>query len=253
MSSARIHLMEARSELLKVFRMPAYVIPTLAFPIVFYLFFGVTYGGTVVAKQTTMAQYLIATYGAFGVIGAALFGFGVGVATERGQGWLQLKRATPMPLSAFFGAKLATAVLFSAVIALLLFAAGSTLGGVRFEALVWMRLFLTLLLGAFPFCAFGLAIGYFAGPNSAPGVVNLLYLPMAFISGLWIPLPALPKVFRAIAPALPSYHFGQLALLQIGAAKGSALTHVTALAGFTVLFLVLATIGYRRDEGKLYG
>jgi ABC-2 type transport system permease protein len=116
-----------------------------------------------------------------------------------------------------------------------------------------MRLFLTLLLGAFPFCAFGLAIGYFAGPNSAPAVVNLLYLPMGFISGLWIPLPALPKFFQVLAPALPSYHFGQLALGQIGAAAGSPSMHAAALVAFTVVFLIVATIGYRRDEGKLYG
>jgi ABC-2 type transport system permease protein len=187
------------------------------------------------------------------VIGAALFGFGIGVATERGQGWLQLKRATPMPLSAWFGAKLAMAVLFSAIIAVLLFTMGSTLGGVRFEANVWIRLFATLIFGALPFCAMGLAIGYFAGPNSAPAIVNLLYLPMGFISGLWIPITILPKFFQMIAPALPSYHFGQLALMQIGAANGSGATHFFALIGFTVLFLMLAVIAYRRDEGKLYG
>jgi ABC-2 type transport system permease protein len=253
MSTLRIHYLETRSEFLKMFRMPAYVIPTLTFPVVFYLFFGVTFGSAKAAKNATMAEYLIATYGAFGVIGASLFGFGVAVAIERGQGWLQLKRATPMPLSAWFGAKLAMAVLFSAIIAILLFTMGATVGGVRFEALEWLRLFATLILGALPFCAMGLAIGYFAGPNSAPAIVNLLYLPMAFVSGLWIPLAALPKFFRAVAPALPPYHFGQLALLQIGVGDGSAMTHVAALIGFTILFLILATIGYRRDEGKLYG
>jgi len=253
-SLTRIYRMELKSEFLKMFRMPAYVIPTLAFPLVFYLFFGIAFGGSKkVGESTTMAAYLIATYGAFGVIGASLFGFGVGVAIERGQGWLQVKRASPMPVAAWFAAKIGMALLFSAIIVLALFALGNTLGGVDFAWSVWPRLFAILVLGALPFCAMGLMLGYFAGPNSAPAIVNLIYLPMAFASGLWIPVQMLPKFMQAIAPALPPYHFAQLALQQIGAAKGPALPHVLALVAFTIAFLGLATIGYRRDEGKLYG
>ena len=105
-SPARAYALEAKYEFLKVLRMPGYAIPSIAFPAMFYLLFGVMFGrGTV--GGLTMATYLIATYGAFGVIGAALFGFGVGVAIERGQGWMMLKRASPMPPMAFFAAKLA--------------------------------------------------------------------------------------------------------------------------------------------------
>ena len=57
-----------------------------------------------------------------------------------------------------------------------------------------------------------------------------------------------------LAPYLPAYHFGQLALAAIGAhGVGTVSHHLVALAGFTVLFLVAATITYRRDEGKSYG
>src|SRR6185503_7240338 len=83
------------------------------------IFFGVAFGGRSVGP-VKMAEYLIATYGTFGVIGASLFGFGVSVAVERGQGWLEVKRTTPMPISAYFVAKLAMAMIFSAIIVLLL-------------------------------------------------------------------------------------------------------------------------------------
>jgi ABC-2 type transport system permease protein len=249
----RIHWMEFKTELLKMMRLPMYAIPTIAFPIIFYLLFGVGLSRKTPPGAMSVSAYLLATYGAFGVIGASLFGFGVGIAVERGQGWLQVKRATPMPLSAWFTAKLGMAVVFSAVIVLGLFLAGATMGNVRFPAEVWLSMFLVLIAGALPFCAFGLAIGYFAGPNSAPAIVNLIYLPIAFASGLWVPIHMLPKAIQKIAPALPPYHFGQLALLQIGAGEGSIGGHVLALALFTLLFLALATIGYRRDEGKMYG
>jgi ABC-2 type transport system permease protein len=252
-SLLRIHWLELKSEFLKMFRLPAYVVPTLAFPLIFYLFFGVAFGTKSSVGATTMATYLVATYGAFGVIGASLFGFGVSVAVERGQGWLQVKRATPMPLSAWFAAKIGMALLFSAIIVSGLFALGTIFGGVHLAPAVWPRLFATLVAGALPFCALGLMVGYFAGPNSAPAVVNVIYLPLSFCSGLWVPFDYLPKFLQKLAPVLPPYHFAQLALNAIGAGRGSSAGHAGALALFTLLFLILATIGYRRDEGKVYG
>jgi ABC-2 type transport system permease protein len=251
-SLLRIHLQEARYELIKLLRLPGHIIPTLSFPLIFYIFFGVLFGRGK-GGSVNMATYLIASYGAFGVIGASLFGFGVHVATERGQGWLQVKRSTPMPISAYFFAKLAMALLFSATIAISLFILGTTLGGVHLPFAVWPRLFGVLVAGAFPFCALGLAIGYFAGPNSAPPIVNIIYLPMAFLSGLWVPVEMLPRVVQNIAAFLPPYHLAQLALSTFGAGKGSPTVHVIALASYTLLFITLAAIGYDRDEGKTYG
>ena len=252
-SLLRVYLLELKCEFLKMFRMPAYVIPTLAFPLMFYLFFGIAFGSKSAVSATKIASYLIATYGAFGVIGASLFGFGVSVAVERGQGWLLVKRATPMPLSAWFGAKIGMALLFSSIIVACLSFLGIFLGGVHFAPAVWPLLFVALVGGALPFCALGLMIGYFAGPNSAPAIVNMVYLPMSFLSGLWIPIEFMPKFLQTIAPMLPPFHLAQLALIVIGAAKGSAIVHILALLAFTVLFLVLATVAYRRDEGKVYG
>ena len=56
----------------------------------------------------------------------------------------------------------------------------------------------------------GLAFGYLVGPNSAPAVLNLVWLPMAFASGLWIPISQLPQFVQPVAAFLPPYHFAQL-------------------------------------------
>lgn len=253
-SPLRSYVLEAKYEFLKQWRMPAYSLPAITFPVMFYLLFGVMFGGGRPAGATTIATYLVATYGAFGVIGSALFGFGVGVAVERGQGWMTLKRATPMPPFAYFGAKLAMAMLFSTIIVALLAVVGVLLGGVRLPIESWARLFVTLVFGAVPFCALGLALGYVAGPNSAPAIVNVLYLPLSFASGLWIPIEALPSAMRTAAHALPPYHLGQLALAAAGSGRGApAWTHVLTLIGFTAIGLGLAWIAYRRDEDVTWG
>jgi ABC-2 type transport system permease protein len=99
----------------------------------------------------------------------------------------------------------------------------------------------------------GLAIGYFAGPTSAPAIVNLTYLPLSFASGLWIPIDMLPSFLQRVAPFLPPYHLGRLALGVVGAGAGSAFEHWEALAGFSFICLGIARIGFQRDEGKTYG
>jgi ABC-2 type transport system permease protein len=251
----RIYALEAKYELLKQLRLPAYVVPTLAFPLFFYLLFGIALGGRSGSGMPVgISTYLLATYGAFGVMAATLFGFGVQVALERGQGWMLFKRATPMPPLAYFAAKTLMCLLFGAIIVAALFTLGVTAGGVRLSAGTALALAGTLILGALPFCAFGLALGYFAGPNAAPAVVNAIYLPASFCSGLWIPIRFLPGWLQSIARFLPPYHYGQLALRTIGAGSGEPVARSLAvLALFTALSLAAAWIGFRRDEGRTYG
>jgi ABC-2 type transport system permease protein len=198
-----------------------------------------------------MATYMLGTYGVFGITGAALMGVGAGVAVERGLGWMQVKRASPMPTAADLLAKIIAAVLIGLTIVSLLFTTGYLFGGVELPLANAAALFATLALGTIPFCALGLAIGYFASAQSVHAVVNLFYLPMAFCSGLWIPLPMLPDFLQTIAPIFPAYHLAQAALLILKQpAVGSITGHVAALAAFTIVFGGLAWTGHSRDESR---
>lgn len=248
-----IYTKEARYEFLKLLRLPVYSISTILFPVMFYVLFGLLLNRGHEANGISIAAYLMATYGAFGVMGASLFGFGAGLASERGLGWFEVKRASPMPPMAYFAAKTIVCMAFSLIIVLILLALGFALGNVHLTAGQAIRLVATLVLGASAFCAMGLAIGYFAGPTSAPAIVNLLYLPLSFASGLWIPIDMLPRFVQRIAPLLPPYHLGQLALSAVGVGHGTHFYHWEALAGFGLICLGIARIGFQRDEGKMYG
>jgi ABC-2 type transport system permease protein len=238
----------------KLRRLPAYAIPTIAFPVMFYLFFGIAMSGSRMTGGRSIAGYLLATYAAFGVIGAGLFASGVGVAMERAQGWLLLKRASPMSAGTYLFGKIAASMVFAAVIVVLLSLCAAAFGGVRLATGRWALLLLTLVLGTVPFCAIGLALGYMAGPNSAPAIVNVVHLPSALAAGLWIPVHMLPSGMRAIAPWLPQYHLGQLALTITGSAIDPDTTrHVLALALWTAMGFAAAAWAYRRDEGAMYG
>ena len=163
---------ETGIELLKNVRIPIFAVSTIAFPVMFYLIFGATFGRQG-AGPINVATYMLATYGAFGVIGASLFSFGVGLAVERAQGWMRLKRASPMPASVTVLATLANALVFAAVVVLALMLAGVTVGDARLSLGAAAALLGVLLLGALAFCVLGQAFGSALGPNSARVVLSL--------------------------------------------------------------------------------
>lgn len=232
----RARLLEAKYEFLGLLRTPIFALPTLLFPAMFYLLFGVAMN-----RGGGAGQYLLATYGVFGVMGAALFGFGVTVAMDREQGFLMLKRALPMPPGSYVAAKMAMAVMFGVFVALLLALLGAWAGGVSLRSPQWALLLLVHVAGALPFSAIGLYLGTLASGSAAPAVVNLVYLPLSLLSGLWLPLEMLPGVFGTLAPLWPPYHAGQLALKVVGMDAGQPVwLHVGMLALVTAGFFLLA-------------
>lgn len=231
---------EIRCEFLSLLRMLSFSLPTLLFPPMFYVLFAVLmpFGRE---SSWQAAHYLLASYTVFGVMAPGLFGFGITVAIERQRGWLTLKRVAPMPAGAYLTAKLVMAMAFGAIIFLIMAVIAMLAADVRLPLTAWLALLAVATFGVLPFCAIGLFIGTVASGQGAPAVVNMIYLPMAFLSGLWFPLMILPAFIQQAAPIWPAYHLGQIALTAIGQpSRGSLLIHVVVLAVFTLVFFVLA-------------
>ena len=244
-SLLRIQALESWYELLRVLRTPAFAIPSLAFPVVFYALFALVLPGQWSGFEKS--TYLLATYGVFGVIGPALFGFGVGLAIEREKGWLELKRVSPMPTFVYFIAKISMSLVFAFAVVCLLTVVAVGFGDVRMAPLVWLQLVATLLLGTLPFCALGLWIGTLVKGQAAVAVVNLVYLPMAVLSGLWMPLFAFPVLLQKLAIVWPSWHLAQMALGVVGQVQGVQYGHhALVLLATTVVFLSLAAMRLRK-------
>jgi len=238
------YLEEARSECLRYMRAPGFMLPIMLFPAMFYLLFGVLMANS---EGADAARYLLASYGVFGVMSPGLFGFGVSLALERDGALLTFKRALPMPPGAYLLGKMLMAMAAAAVVILLLLTMAVLLGHVKLSLLQAGALLLTGALGVLPFCALGMFVGTLIKGQGAPGMLQLIYLPMSFMSGLWFPLPMLPKFLQQIAPIWPSYHLDMLALAAVGMRQGALLPHVLVLTGFAAGFLLLATRRLRRN------
>jgi ABC-2 type transport system permease protein len=172
-----------------------------------------------------------------GVMGPPMFGFGAFVATEREQGLVKLKRALPAPPASYLLAKTAMAVLFSVLIIITTTFAAITLGRLRLSLGHILSIGIVSIGGALPFCAMGLLIGTLASGKSAPAFVNLLYLPMIYLSGLFFPLPPSIHWIQFLSPAYYLYH---LAMGVGGVARPGAGIDIAVLTGVTILFGILA-------------
>jgi len=227
-------------------REPSFVLPTLSFPILFYVFFGILFSD--LGGGENSATYLMVSYGVFGIMAPALFGFGATVAAERDKGWLALKQISPMPASQYILAKLFNALLFSLIVILILFSIGAVFGNVVLATSQWLLLAGVMLLGSLPFCALGLAVGFWVKGNSATAILNLIFLPSAFLSGLAIPVFMFPAWLQQFALLLPPFHLSQLGLKIVDMDLGHAVgLHITALIAATALFSILAITGYKRS------
>jgi ABC-2 type transport system permease protein len=241
MTSRRLfgaYVTEARTECLRYLRAPSFLLPVMLFPTMFYLLFGIVMNH---AADVATARYLLASYSVFGVMSPGLFGFGVSLAMERENGLLTLKRALPMPPGAYLLGKMLMAMLAAGIVVVLLLALAVGLAHVPMSVGQALSLLVVGMLGVLPFCAMGMLVGTLVKGQGAPGVINIIYLPMSFLSGLWVPLSMLPSVLQRLAPIWPSTHLQQLALAALGMGHSAVWAHVVILLAYTVGFFLLAT------------
>lgn len=248
-------VVHVRMNVLEALRQPVYWIFSVSFPFVFFLFFGISNGrrayeesGGAVGGEFILVQFLL-----FGVLSVVLFQFGVGVAEERRQPWERTLRTLSAHEVVRFGGRVGTALFFSlvAMLPVSLLAVATT--EVQLAAGGWALLVLTTLAGAIPFAMAGFALGYATAPKAALPIANIGYLLLSFMGGLFIPLQLMPGFVEEIGAYLPTRHYHQfVGGLVTGYPEGNWQLAGLYLAGWTVLFGLLAAWAYRRDEGVRY-
>jgi ABC-2 type transport system permease protein len=247
---------QARAEFLKLFRVPAFSTTSIVLPSMFYAFIGLGQAGQPLftGSHVTFGEYFLASMALYGVANVMVLGFGISIANERGQKQDLLMQSTPLPAVVYFVAKAAAALLIALLALVVLSLLAAFAGGVDLDASQWLNLFWRSMACSIPFVGLGFALGYIAGPNSAPAITNLVYLPTAFASGLFFPLSLLPHFLQNLAPYLPLYRGAQLVWDAVGAPTqgGSIASDWIYMGAYTVAFFALALWAYRRDQGRKF-
>lgn len=248
----RVLLAESYAEFLKCLRTPAFASAILGFPVIVYLFCGlvIDWGETIERSH----QFWIIATSSIGAIGTGMFGFGVYVANERGQGWLLLKRVSPMPISVYFLAKALMAVAFSILISCIILVIGHAFVSLQLSLIQSALLVVVVSLSTIPYCMIGLLCGFMAGPNTAHAVVNVLYLPLLLLGGIIIPFDILPKFIQSIAFFAPVFHSSQLAFKLIDTSlEYPIVLHLLVLSAYSVVCVSMAGFFYSREKARTLG
>ena len=233
-----------RAQTLELFRYPAFSVPTLLFPTLLFVLFGIP-------QANGDAGAVAAGFAAVAVLGVAFFQFGVGIAAERASPWEAFLRTLPVSAAVRFAARVLAALVFAAASAtlLLLVAVGTTAFSLAPGR--WLALAAALVVGAIPFALFGIALGYWARPKAALPLANLLFLPLSFLGGLWSGPGRLPGDLEEISRVLPTRQWGEIGWVAVGTGT-LQLAPLLALTGYALVFGGAALWGYRRDEGERY-
>jgi ABC-2 type transport system permease protein len=231
---------EVKFECLRMLRSPAFAIPFLLLPVPIYLFFGVILAAPAIAKNPGVGDYLFSGFSTFAIMGPALFGVGCTLALERDAGFLRLKRALPAPDGAYLVAKIAVGVLFAALAMSSMVVAAIAAGKITLSAGQVAIISIVMIVGSIPFAALGLFIGAYTSGTTAPAYTNVIFLPMLWLSGIFIPLPKFLEQWVVIWPA---FHVNQVALGFAGVSQFSFVApaiSAAVLVGITVCFGGLA-------------
>jgi ABC-2 type transport system permease protein len=179
-------------------------------PLLFLLLASVFGDGTEDGRP--VASYLVAGLIGYAVANTALGGLAITLVLRRESGILKRLRSTPLPA----GLYLCAVLLSSLLIVVLQCATVVALGVLLFDA-EWASetasFVLVLMLGAASFAGLGLAAAaLIRSAEAVAAVVNVIVLPMSFLSGSFGSTEDLPTALQVVADVLPLKYLIELVL-----------------------------------------
>jgi ABC-2 type transport system permease protein len=179
-------------------------------PLLFVLLASVFGDGT--EDGRSISSYLVAGLLGYAVANTALGGLAITLVLRRELGILKRLRSTPLPGGLYLGTVLLSNLVIVALQSLTVIALGVLLFDADLPELP-LSFFAALMIGAVSFAGLGLAAAALIRSAEAVGaVVNVIVLPMSFLSGAFGTTDNLPRVLELVADVLPLKYLIDLVL-----------------------------------------
>ena len=228
-------------------RNPAAAFFTIAFPLIFLVILNVIFGGGEIdtgERTISGATFYVPAIAALTVVNSCYTSVAMSWVFNRDQGVLKRIRGAPLPAWAFLFGRIAYTVILMIVLTVIVVAFGRIFYDVDIPGTTLPAVLVTLAVGAFAFCALGLAVASLV-PNAdaAPAVVNASILPLLFISDVFIPPDAgTPAWVEHVSSIFPVRHLSEA--LQTGfnpfeTGAGFEPVHLGVIAAWGVAGLIV--------------
>ena len=241
----RLFLHQLRSEQLVFWRSREAAVFVFLFPLMLFALLTAVYNGTIYGRPASWA--LLAGMLGYGAANTAFAGLALMLIARRELGILKRIRATPLPTPSYLSAVLVSIMIVFALQAVSLFVLGKLLKSTPWPTHL-LSVVLALALGGAAFAGLGLAItGFVRSLEGSSAVLNVIVLPMAFLSGSFGTTRHYPRVLRAIGDVLPLKYL--LDAINAVYLHGHQLWHqgtdVAVLAGWGALGILVAMRKFR--------
>ena len=201
----RLFAHQLRSEQLVFWRSREAAVFIFIFPIMLFLLLGSVYEGRTDEGWELSDVLLVGLIG-YGAANTAFAGLAITLVIRREDGLLKRLRGTPLPAPIYGLAVLASTLTIFFAQVLVLIGIGMILFGAHFPERPF-SLLLAVVFGALSFAGMGVAAAaLIRSSEGASAVVNVIVLPMAFLSGAFGPTRSLPQALEALGDVLPLKH-----------------------------------------------
>jgi ABC-2 type transport system permease protein len=197
---------QLRTEQLIFWRSREAAIFIFVFPLMLFLLLGAVYGNDHV-DGVPVKEILVAGLIGYGAANTAFAGLAITLVLRRETGVLKRLRATPLPLGAYIAAVLGSTLVTFALQTVGLVLLGRYVYGTKFPPAIG-SLVVLVVIGCFAFACLGVGLAaLIRSQEGASAVVNVILLPMAFITGSFGPTRHYPTFLRDIGDVLPLKYF----------------------------------------------
>jgi ABC-2 type transport system permease protein len=228
-------------------RNPSAAFFNFALPLLFLALFGAIFSG----DQKTL-NVIVPGIAGLSVMSTTFSALAMNLTFLREQGVLKRMRGTPLPGASYLGGIAANAVTNATIQMTLIVLAGRVFFGIGWPK-DWLELVVFLVVGVICLATLGVAWSHVI-PNfdAAPAYVNIVFLPVIFISGVFYDVDRTPAFLRDLAQALPLTHIidGLSGAMVTGRGLGDNLSALLIVAVWAVAGVVLAVRGFTWDQRR---
>lgn len=191
-------------------RNPAASFFTVVLPLIFLVLFTSIFGNGTLENGASVATVYVPGILTLAIVSATAVNLAITMTTRRERGVLKRVRGTPVPPSVFILSQSLAGTVIAFVMTILISVIGRVVYGVSLQVETIPSLIISIIVGAMAFAAIGLAMTtIISSEDAAPAVTNAVFLPLYFISGVFVPNEGVPDWVSTVGNLFPVSHLNQ--------------------------------------------
>lgn len=226
-------------------RKSVFILSTLL-PVIFFLVFS----SVMKIPDKNIQEHFVRDYmlsmTTFSLTSFAIITFPLEMINDKEKGWSRALFRTPLNPSYYYICKVIKILMMYMLSILIVYLVGHFIKGVNMSLIEWLVCYFGLLFGGLIFLTFGILLSQFKDTQKVSTFGNVLYLGLAILGGLWIPVMTFPEWLQPIAKLTPTYNFKNIAAGQFE--KSYPFESIGILLLYAVIFIMMSIWIRRRTE-----